>query len=240
MPNPLGSQNQTNMKFTVSGINACLLRYAFCLIAISIFFNSCTEEVPVHINGKVIHAITGEPIQNATVRVENILCSGFSPAICNSIRLREDTNNKGEFSFQFFQDCETEISADYIETEGVSKKKRFIYEEVAGRDDDESCNGYPKVSGDDGYFFEIIYQPVFYVDIYAVDDPELDLETFTFDGERLEIIKSSHFQKRFKIDLESFTGQFIFTSNYRNPNITKDVVEYDYNIDDELVYELRY
>jgi hypothetical protein len=210
-------------------------------LALSLFsLVSCNEDVPVHLNGKVVHAITGDNLSDIDVRIENIVCSGFSPAVCNHIRLKETTNSKGEFSFTYFQDCETEIFATATNDEEVGKHKKFIYKEVAGRDDDLSCNDRPIIEGDDGYYFELTLQPQLYVDIYAVDDPNIELSSFLFNGEKLDIIKSSHFQKRYKIDLTAYRGELTFTSNYRNPDSTKEVVSYDYQKSDEVVYEVRY
>lgn len=236
---PIGLLNKTNMNLIYSGVKARLPNFLL-LILIAISIISCTEEVPVRLNGKVTHAITGEPIEDVTIRIENIICSGFSPVVCEQLRLKEETNNKGEFSFRYFQECDTEISAEYIEVEGINRNKRFIYSEIAGRDEDLSCNGYPKIIGDDGFYFEILFQPVFYVDIYAVDDPTLNLQSFEFDGERLDIIKSSHFQKRFKIDLETIEGTFVFSSSYHNSSSIKEVINFDYNLSDEIVYEVQY
>lgn len=227
------------MKIKKTSQRACLKSYLLFTILITIF-SSCTEELPVHLNGKVTHSITGNPIEEVEVRIENIVCSGFTPAICDHIRLKEITNSKGEFSFSFFQDCETEIFATSTDEENQAKHKRFIYTEIAGRDQNLSCNERPIIEGDDGYYFDIVLQPELYVDIYATDDPAIELSSFLVNGEELKIVESSHFQKRYKIDLTAFRGELIFTSNYRNPSVVKDVVPYDYNESDEIVYHVRY
>ena len=204
------------------------------------FLMSCNEEYPVRVIGKVTHAVTGEPIEEIEIRVENIICSGFAPTYCDHRRLLEKTNTNGEFDFSFFQDCDSEI---YAETPNDSKffgHKKFVYSEVSGREDELTCNNRPRIYGEEGYHYAIALQPQMYVDIYAVDDPNIDLTSFTFENEELQIVKSSHFQKRFKVDIESYSGEFAFISNFSNANENKDYVPFYYLEEDDLVYELRY
>ncbi len=217
----------------VSVINLILLLACTFLI-------SCKEEYPVRVIGKVTHAVTGDAIEEIEIRVENIICSEFAPIYCDQQRLLEKTNANGEFDFSFFQDCDSEI---YAETPNDSKfygHKKFVYNELAGRQDELSCNNRPMIYGEEGYYYEITLQPQMYVDVYAVDDPNLDLTSFTFNGEELQIVKSSHFQKRFKIDIDSYSGDFMFISRFSNASETKDYIPYNYLEEDDFTYELRY
>lgn len=213
---------------------------AMLLLAGLFLFSSCNKELPVAVNGKVFHAISGEPMSGIEVSVKNIICSGFSPVVCEHVNLKEQTNAKGEFSFNYFQECETEICANLNKESGFTGKKRFVYNVVAGPETDLSCNEYPKLYGDEGYYLEIFYQPIIYVDIYAVDDPNLELTKFSFNNQQLGIVKSSHFQQRFKVDIEKIKDNFIFTTEYANADRIQDVVNYDYNQEDHIIYELRY
>ena len=227
------------MNFFYSSQKTCFTSYLL-LIFLSIAIFSCSnEEVPVRVHGQVINAITGDPLSGATIRIENVICTGFTPAVCNHIRLSEESDADGRFSFQYFQDCETEIFAEE-RVEGEHRNGKFTYTEVAGRDNDISCNGYPKIQGDDGFFFEIAFRPIFFVDIFAVDDPSLELESFSFNGERMDIIESSHFQIRHRIELGSFQGTFTFKSTYKDGSEVEDVIHFDYELSDDLEYEIAY
>jgi len=211
------------------------------LFLFTLAFSSCDqEELPVRINGKVIHAITGEAMPEVGVKVENIRCSEFTPAVCGHLRMNETTNSEGEFGFSFFQECDSEIYIEMPKSDTEKKHQEYFYNNISGTALDLTCNNRPRILGDEGYYMEITVQPQMYVDIYAVDDPSQELTSFSFNDEQLEIIKESHFQKRFKIDIETLQGEFLFTTNYRGPTNVKEYISYDYNVNDDLVYEVRY
>lgn len=228
------------MKFCLSSYTAYAKSYWLFILFLIIGLGSCTnEEVPVRVHGQVINAITGNPMPRATIRIENVICTGFTPAVCNHIRLSEESDADGRFSFQYFQDCQTEIYAEE-RVEGAHRNGVFTYTEVAGRDKDISCNGYPKIQGDDGFFFEIAFQPIFFVDIFAVNDPSKELESFSFNGEKMDIIESSHFQIRHRIELEAFQGIFTFKSTYKDGSEVEEIINFNYELSDELEYEIAY
>lgn len=207
--------------------------FCFCCLA------SCKkEELPITIRGKVVHAITGEVMPNMTFTATNIRCNGFQPAICTAINEKDITNSKGEFALSFFQDCNTEIDVSMDKESEDQKHKHFIYKEIADRGKTLSCNGLVSLSGDDSYYFDISLQPQMYLDIYAIDEPDVELNSFYIGDQHIEINKSSYFQTRLKIDISSYSGTIVFRGDYRD--VIEEELVYDYEKSDEMEYIVKY
>ncbi len=212
----------------------------FLVLPILFLICSCSDELPVAVNGTVTHAISGERLSEATIHIKTISCSGFEPQFCRPKWLSEETEEEGVFEFEFSQKCDAELYAEFIEDENNFRNRRFIYSDRSRADENLSCNEYPVIAAGNDYTFDIVFQPLLYIDIYAVDDPLLELELFTFQGESIAIDPAVSFQRRIKLDLASFTGELECVQYYLNAQTKWDVLSFDYYESDELTYEVRY
>lgn len=224
--------NQLNQTHGLSGL--CLLFLSIMLLT------SCNEELPITIRGKVTHAITGQSIENMVVRVENIVCNSFAPAVCKHLREIDITNDKGDFYMQFFQECESEIEVFQSSENDDNLHKEYIMNEIIDRNTILSCNGQVVVYGEENYYFNVILQPQIYVDLFAEDDPSQEMESFKFNDQEISINTESNFQQRIKVNITSFEGEMVFTSSYRSLDEEEIRLPYNYNMADELEYTIRY